>query len=198
MRKEDKEKDLAVKRRAVLSRGLSGSALLMTAVLDARDAMAQNPSLSHRFLDADYLAIQQLYARYCHVLDKGQGEEFAACFTEDGEFMGGRGPGMANDVRMPLKGRAILAAAGMTSGTRHFNANLVITPSADPNIAQGSVYLLLYTARTNPPTFVETAIYDDTLVKTQEGWKFKKRVVWRDDDDITPFKPKPLAPGLEP
>ena len=47
-------------------------------------------------------------------------------------------------------------------------------------------------ARTSPPSFVETAIYDDTLVKTPQGWKFKKRVVWRDDDDITPFKPKPL------
>ena len=50
----------------------------------------------------------------------------------------------------------------------------------------------VFAARTIPPSFTETAIYDDTLVKTPQGWKFKKRVVWRDDDDITPFKPKPL------
>src|SRR6266566_5217137 len=31
-----------------------------------------------------------------------------------------------------------------------------------------------------PATIVETAIYDDTLVKTPQGWRFKKRVVWRD------------------
>jgi hypothetical protein len=44
---------------------------------------------------------------------------------------------------------------------------------------------------------VEVAVYNDTLVKTKEGWKFKKRVVWRDDDDITPFKPKPMSPAAE-
>ena len=32
-------------------------------------------------------------------------------------------------------------------------------------------------------TIVETAIYDDMLVKAPQGWRFKKRVVWRDDDD---------------
>ena len=181
-----------VKRRAILS----GSALLLGAVSQAQGAQA-HPA-PPRLPDAEYLAIQQLYARYCHVLDRGDGEAFAACFTEDGEFTGGRGPGLAGDVRTPLKGRAVLAAAGATSGTRHFYANLVLTPTADPNTVKGSVYLLLYTARTTPPSFVETAIYDDTLVRTPEGWKFKKRVVWRDDDDITPFKPKPLAPGQEP
>jgi hypothetical protein len=138
----------------------------------------------------DFIEIQQLYANYAHALDRGEGARFAATWVIDGEFTGGRGPGKANDDRTPRKGTAALTAMGNTSGTRHFNANLVITPTADG--AKGSVYLLLYTARTNPPSFVETAIYDDTLVKTPEGWKFKKRIVWRDDDDITPFKPKPL------
>ncbi len=82
---------------------------------------------------------------------------------------------------------------GSRGGTRHFVANLIITPT--PEGAKGSCYLLLYSARTIPPSFTETAIYDDTLVKTPQGWKFKKRVVWRDDDDITPFKPKPLPEG---
>jgi len=36
----------------------------------------------------------------------------------------------------------------------------------------------MYNARTIPPSFVETAIYDDTLVKTAKV-EFKKRVVWR-------------------
>jgi hypothetical protein len=39
---------------------------------------------------------------------------------------------------------------------------------------------------------------DDTLVKTAEGWKFKKRVVWRDDDDASPFRPKQRPPGAPP
>jgi SnoaL-like domain len=84
---------------------------------------------------------------------------------------------------------------GGRGGLRHFNANLLITPT--PEGAKGSVYLLLFDARNVPATIVETAIYEDTLVKTSQGWKFKKRLVWRDDDDITPFKPKPLPQALQ-
>jgi SnoaL-like domain len=79
--------------------------------------------------------------------------------------------------------------------TRHFNANLVITPT--PEGAKGSVYLLLFNVRNIPTTIVETAIYNDTLVKTPQGWRSKKRVVWRDDDDITPFKAKSLTEAEE-
>lgn len=138
----------------------------------------------------DYIEIQQLYANYAHTLDLAKGELFAKNFVDDGEFTGGRAPGHAQDVRTSLKGKEALTAMGNRGGYRHFTANLVITPS--PEGAKGSCYLLMYNARNIPATFVETAIYDDTLVKTPEGWKFKKRIVWRDDDDITPFKPKPL------
>ena len=78
---------------------------------------------------------------------------------------------------------------GSTGGGRHFTANLVVTPT--PEGANGSCYLLLFNVRNNPATITETAIYQDTLVKTPQGWRFSKRVVWRDDDDISPFKPKP-------
>jgi 3-phenylpropionate/cinnamic acid dioxygenase small subunit len=139
----------------------------------------------------DYIQIQQLYAAYAHALDTGQGEKFAATFVEDGEFTGGRPTGRANEVRTPRRGKEALTEMGSRGGTRHFTANLIITPTADG--AKGSCYLLLFNARNIPATISETAIYDDTLVKTAQGWKFKKRVVWRDDDDITPFKPKPLS-----
>ena len=142
----------------------------------------------------DYIEIQQLYANYAHALDKGEGEAFASTFVLDGEFIGGRGPGRGNEVRIPIKGDGLLKM-GSNGGSRHFNANLVITPT--PEGAKGSVYLLLFNARTTPATIVETAIYDDTLVKTPQGWKFKKRIVWRDDDDITPFKPKPPSVAPE-
>jgi hypothetical protein len=176
-------------RRHLLSVGATMLAAAVPTLASAAE-VAAGPTPARVSVE-DYIAIQQLYADYCQALDRGEGERFAATWTVDGEFTGGRGPGRANDDRTPRKGKEALTTMGQTSGTRHFNANLVITPTG-PNTAKASVYLLLYTARTNPPTFVETAIYDDTLVKTAQGWKFKKRVVWRDDDDITPFKPKPL------
>jgi hypothetical protein len=139
----------------------------------------------------DYIDIQQLYANYAHALDKGEGARFAATFVPDGEFTGGRAAGRATETRTPLKGTEGLTKMGSNGGSRHFTANLVITPS--PEGAKGSCYLLLFNARNTPATIVETAIYDDTIVKTGDGWRFKKRVVWRDDDDISPFKPRPRA-----
>jgi len=155
----------------------------------ARGANAQQPSGEKpiTLTAMDYIEIQQLYANYAHALDKGEPERFLKTFTVDGEFTGGRGPGKASETRTPTKGDR-LRAMGSRGGSRHFTANLVITPTADG--AKGSCYLLLFNARAIPATITETAIYDDTLVKTPDGWKFKKRVVWRDDDDITPFKPK--------
>jgi hypothetical protein len=132
----------------------------------------------------DYVEIQQLYAHYCHALDTGNPEAVANCWTQDGEFTHGFPPGQANADRKPASGYKM----GGAGGSRHMNTNLVITKT--PEGAKGSVYLLMYTATTTPDSFTELAIYDDTLVKTPQGWKFKKRVVWRDDDDISPFRAK--------
>ena len=150
---------------------------------------AQQKKSATTFTAQDYIEIQQLYANYSQALDKGQGDRFAATFTPDGEFTGGRPAGRANETRAPLKGIEGLTRMGSVGGGRHFTANLVITPT--PEGANGSCYLLLFNARNVPATITETAIYQDTLVKTPQGWRFNKRVVWRDDDDISPFKPKP-------
>ena len=144
----------------------------------------------------DYLQIEQLYARNFHAIDTGSGVAFADTFTEDGELVNGQGPGRANADRSPRKGRQALILAGSNGGARHLMTNLVVNRTAEG--AKGSIYLLMYNVRTIPATFVETAIYDDTLVKTPQGWRFKRRVVWRDDDDITPFKAKPRAAGAAP
>jgi len=166
-----------------------GAAVLSVAMAGFTWVHAETGSVMKLTAD-DYIQIQQLYAAYAHALDTGQSEKFAATFIEDGEFTGGRAAGKANDVRNPTKGHEALLAMGSRGGSRHFTSNLLITPTSDG--AKGSCYLLLFNARNIPATITETSIYDDTLVKTAQGWKFKKRIVWRDDDDITPFKPKPL------
>jgi hypothetical protein len=173
--------------------GLALAAALSAAALTPPTVHAEAGAVRKLTAD-DYIEIQQLYANYAHALDKGEGERFASTFVLDGEFTGGRGPGRGSEVRNPIKGDALLAM-GSRGGARHFNANLVIT--ATPEGAKGSVYLLLFNARNIPATIVETAIYEDTLVKTPQGWRFKKRVVWRDDDDISPFKPKPPPQAQE-
>jgi uncharacterized protein (TIGR02246 family) len=112
----------------------------------------------------DYVEIQQLYARYVHALDRGDAEGYAALFTPDGAFN--------NNV-----GREALIAFVRNRNaptTRHINSSLVI--SADPEGAKGAVYNIFLDVGSNPPAITGASRYEDTLVKTREGWRFKKRV----------------------
>jgi hypothetical protein len=173
------------------SRKIIGALVLVIALAGSSWLHGQQTKV--KFKADDYIEIQQLYANYVYALDQGQGERFAATFVDDGEFTGGRPAGRGGDVRTPIKGKEALFNLGSRgSGGRHFLANLVITPT--PEGAKASCYLLQFNARNIPATLTQTAIYEDTLVKTPQGWKFKKRVVWNDADDITPFKPKQLPP----
>jgi hypothetical protein len=163
---------------------------LLVAVAGVGWGYAQQRNGGERLTPQDYIEIQQLYATYSHTLDKAEGDRFASTFTADGEFTRGRAAGSGSETRTPLKGTQALTRMGSTvGGGRHFTANLTITPT--PDGARGSCYLLLLDAHNVPATLTETAIYDDTLVKTAQGWRFKKRVVWRDDDDVSPYRPKP-------
>ena len=61
---------------------------------------------------------------------------------------------------------------GTTS--RHVYTNLRITPA--PKGAHGFVYFNQLDVSTKPPTTTVSGIYEDTLVKTADGWRFEKRV----------------------
>jgi actinorhodin biosynthesis protein ActVIA len=178
-----------MKSRICISIALASVALFMVG-LRSENSTAQ----STRFSTDDYVQIQELYARFNQALDTAQPDAYVETWTDDGEFVGGRGPGRGAEARPPIKGRAALwdMAHRAGIGTRHMVANLVVTPK--PGGATASAYLLLLNASNSPPTITETAIYQDTLVKTAQGWRFKRRVNWRDDDDISPFKPKPPGP----
>jgi hypothetical protein len=111
----------------------------------------------------DYAEIQQLYGRYNWAIDAGDVEGYVALYTPDGSFNTFNG---AEGLRTFMKGRQ--------GGTRrHWNSNLVITPS--PEGASGKVYLLLVDVGAKPPAISTAARYEDRLVKTAGGWRFKKR-----------------------
>jgi hypothetical protein len=147
----------------------------------------------------DYVEILQLYAEFNTSLDLGLADRYVATWTDDGEFTGGRPPERATKERSPDvvgKDRLRQMARPGGSGGRHMITNLVVTRTAEG--ANATCYLLLMNPRTSPPTVTETAIYNDTLVKTKDGWKFKKRVNWRDDDPFSPYKPTAMPAGTGP
>jgi uncharacterized protein (TIGR02246 family) len=126
------------------------------------------PAIAGHVDAQDYAEIQQLYARYNEAIDSGDAEAYAATFTPDGVFNNN------------YKGREglmsfIEAWKGKMNGLtrRHWNTNLVITPS--PECATGSVYLMHLDVSARPPVMASTAKYSDVLVKTAQGWRFKTR-----------------------
>lgn len=116
----------------------------------------------------DYIEIQQLYARYNNAIDSGDAEAYAATFVPDGTFNTFTGHdalvGFIHNWHDKMGG----------ANRRHWNTNLTIMPA--PDGASGSVYLLLVDVGARPPAIQAAAKYEDQLVKTSEGWRFKKRV----------------------
>jgi len=116
----------------------------------------------------DYIEIQQLYAHYNIAIDSGDAEGYAGTFVPDGVFNTFAGhdalAGFVHRWRENMKG----------GNMRHWNTNLAITGT--PEGADGSVYLLLVDVSVKPPVIATAARYEDQLVKTPQGWRFKKRV----------------------
>src|SRR5262245_47473322 len=126
----------------------------------------------------DLVEIQQLYAKYNWSLDNGDAEAYAATFTPDGVFNNNVG----HDAIVKF---AQGFHTGLGSHLKHWNTNLMITPS--PAGANGQVYLVLVDFATKPPSIFTSATYADELVKTPQGWRFKKR---QTKTDVAPA-PKP-------
>src|SRR5580765_4528987 len=126
----------------------------------------------------DLVDIQQLYAKYNWTLDAGDAEGYASTFTPDGVVNNNVGHDAIVQFAETFHG-------GMGARVRHWNTNLMILPT--PEGAHGQVYLVLVDFSTKPATIATSASYSDDLVKTAQGWRFKKRAT---KGDVAP-PPKP-------
>lgn len=122
----------------------------------------------------DLLAIQQLYARYNHAIDFGDAEAWAECFTPDGVF--------ASSARRETVGREALRAFAEAFSRqmkgRHWTNNLVVEGDGDE--ASGRCYLALYVLGEGGARLMTTGVYHDELVRTAQGWRFRRRDVTLD------------------
>jgi 3-phenylpropionate/cinnamic acid dioxygenase small subunit len=120
----------------------------------------------------DREAIRELLARYCFLLDGHRLREFATLFTADGEWISrngtAKGPGaierlLRDLVPEPVSGRR----------RKHFTANIIIE-LADDRATVVSNFLVVRDSEAGPVISV-AGTYDDVLVRTLEGWKFRAR-----------------------
>ena len=120
----------------------------------------------------DREAIRELLARYCFLLDGYGLKEFAALFTADGEWISrngtAKGPAAIEEL---LRG---LVPAPMPGRRRkHFTANIIIELAGD-SAAVVSNFLVVRDSDAGPVIAV-AGTYDDVVVRTTNGWKFRSR-----------------------
>ena len=131
----------------------------------------------------DYIEIQQLVAKYARAIDtcSNNGYDYADLYTPDGIFVpivGGRAlPG--------IQGREKLAEVSgggskgcknvpwIEQGVRHIYVNHIITPT--PEGATGTVDMMMIGLGGDPNKIESDGYYEDTYVKTTQGWRFKQR-----------------------
>ncbi|MCZ2109912.1 MAG: nuclear transport factor 2 family protein [Dehalococcoidia bacterium] len=119
----------------------------------------------------DILAITQLYARYNHAIDSGNGAGWAATFTPDGTFSSASGTFTGTEQLT-----AFATGFSQRLKARHWTNNLVID-GAENGGATGSCYLMLLALQEGKANILTTAIYKDQLVKAGDTWKFASRTV---------------------
>jgi hypothetical protein len=135
----------------------------------------------------DYEEIRQLYARYAVAGDTAaqDGEMFARVFTEDGVFDMSPPPNAESSAvqgydQLKATVKAIDAfrvGRGINDTPTHYVPNILIEPTAEG--AMGVAYSVEMFADTATPAMsfgnYRLGTYHDQLVKTPEGWRFKKR-----------------------
>jgi hypothetical protein len=118
-------------------------------------------------------AIRELLARYCFLLDGYKLKEFAAfLFTADGEWISRNGTAAGPEaIERLLRGLVPEPAPGKRR--KHLTANILIELTGD-SATVVSNFLVVRDSETGPVIAV-AGTYDDTVVRTAEGWKFKSR-----------------------
>jgi hypothetical protein len=136
----------------------------------------------------DYIQIQQLVAKYSQYIDtcSNNGYDYADLFTADGFFA----PFQNGEIGRKSQGRDALArvsgggpggptgtctgAGWIRQGVHHIYVNHIINPT--PEGATGQVNMLMIGLNGDKNKIEHDGYYEDTYVKTPQGWRFGSRV----------------------
>ena len=153
----------------------------------------------------DREAIRELLIAYGRTLDQRDFRAFADLFAADGgEWVGGMGGVQGRPAIQKLMEDTIgKNTGGMNSPNLHVFSNESIEVNGDEARAL-SKWIFVVRGDDNRPQLVYLGHYDDTLIREQGEWKFKRRVAYGDIPFADPLSrgqadaaaaPAP-APGL--
>jgi hypothetical protein len=118
----------------------------------------------------DQFAIRELVARYNYAIDEGRPEEWVATFVPDGTFESSAlGRHTGPEALLAFAKGYIAAVKG-----RHCTSDFVIDIDGDD--ARSRCYLIAVN-NAAAPIVSATAVYEDVLRRTADGWRFVHRKV---------------------
>jgi hypothetical protein len=161
-----------------------GLSLSLAAAARAQETRPSAAVAPMKLTALDYFEIGQLVARYARAIDtcSNNGYDYADLFAPDGFFA----PFMNGQIGPKSQGREKLAEASgggsrgcknvgwIRQGVHHIYVNHIITPT--PEGATGTVDMLMIGLGGDPNKIEHDGYYEDTYVKTAQGWRFKSRV----------------------
>jgi hypothetical protein len=185
------------------------SQLLLLPALVALAASAARAHQPPALTALDYFEIGQLVSKYARAIDtcSNNGYDYADLFAPDGFFQ----PEQNGALGPRFQGRERLAEASgggsrgcknvgwVKQGVKHLYVNHIITPAAEG--AVGTVDMLMIGLDGDPNKIRHDGYYEDTYVKTPQGWRFKSRIhhvpATSPNPGIPPAaqKPAPARPG---
>lgn len=127
----------------------------------------------------DYAEIQQLYIHYNYGIDTHaeNGMMWAKTFVADGVFE------VVGSQKIQGTGKLaefakLKPGAPPPDAPHHFATNIMIEPSGDG--AKGSAYFFNVTTpeKGKGSSITGTGTYQDEIVRTADGWRFKKRTFY--------------------
>jgi len=152
--------------------------LLMPAGVWAQSGQGSLERRVQRLEDVE--EIRTLLIEYGRTLDKRDFAGYSKLFAKDGEWAGGFGS---------TKGPAAIQAfmeknipenpASKPGSTYHLMSNFVIEPHGDTATAW-SRWTFIVTSADNKPSFMYAGHYEDSLVRENGKWRFKRRVAYND------------------
>lgn len=124
---------------------------------------------------SDRAGIQDLLARYCHVVDRRDWAAFSALFSDDAvlDYSAFGGPRCgAADMATYLDG-----ALAPIDGTQHTISTSVVELSGDTASARTAAQVMMISAAADgsPHVLFVGLWYRDVLVRTPQGWRIRER-----------------------
>jgi hypothetical protein len=139
---------------------------------------------------ADRVALRELFDAYAHCADRRDAEGQKALFTEDTRFvvyLDGQGSEPTQELRGREALTPVFADLNRYEATTHFNGQSTVALAGDR--ATGESYCLAHHLFTDDGVrmlFLAALRYHDTLVRTDDGWRFSERRLYVDWTETRP------------